>query len=133
MYSNTPRQSTPQTITAAHCDTLKGVVDSCLLLPSETPQRRHLVQAFLEIAPNLEYELGYRDEVFIRCELAGERFLEVRTLKALQLLQAIADINDFRLCEINLLILQHNLFVYGSFTPWYPDLSWLKNTTRSEG
>jgi hypothetical protein len=133
MIPYTPRQSKSQTLTTAHRDNLNRVVDSCLLLPSETPQRQHLVQAFLKIAPNLEYELGYRDEVFIRCEFAGERFLEVRTLKALQLLQAIADINDFRLCEINLLILQHNLFVYGSFTPWYPDLSWLKNTTESEG
>jgi hypothetical protein len=133
MISYTPRQPTSQTLTTAHRDNLNRVVDSCFLLPSEAPQSQHLALAFLKIAPNLEYQLGYRDEVFIRCEFAGERFLEVRTLKALQLLQAITDINGIRLCENDLAILQHNLFVYGSFTPWYPDLTWLKNTTELEG
>jgi hypothetical protein len=111
----------------------RAAPDYCFILPHDLFERRRLVRALIEMSPSFEYTLGCEDEVFIRCELAGERFMEIRTPKALQLLQAITDINDIRLCENDLLILQHNLFVYGSFTPWYPDLTWLKNTTELEG
>ena len=129
----TPRPSTSQTNTSsARSNTPDLAVDTSFLLPPETHQRQQLVRAFLTIAPSLEYSLGAGNDVFIRCELAGEHFLEVRSLKALQLIRAIVDINNIFLSETALLTLQHNLFVYGSYTPWYPDLSWL-NKTVAEG
>ena len=91
-----------------------------------------MVQAFLTIAPGLEYILGCDDNVYICCELAGEQFMEIRSPRALQLIQIIADINNQRLTENELLLLQQNLFAFGSCLPWYPELAWLKSTYELE-
>ena len=125
----TPRPSTSQTNTSsARSNAPELALDTCFLLPSETHQRHLLVRAFLTIAPSREYSLGAGDDVFIRCALPGEPLLEVRSPQVLQIIRTIVDFNNMFLFETDLLILQHNLYIYGSYTPWYPNLSWLNNT-----
>ena len=133
MKQSPSRCSSSQTIQCAATDTTSIVVtDSCFILPHDPFERRRLVRALIQIAPSLEYVLGSRDDVLIRCELAGMHFLEVRSLKALQLIETIADINDYCLSENEIIILQHNLYVYGSRMPWYPALDWLERSTEWE-